>query len=109
MSYSDFKKVSEVTTKFGTKVKKKPFIGTLSIKITQVHFTDITEKLNSTMSFTRLLPAHETYSKPHMDRVLGMAQGKIWMSEDFNAPLPEEIQRFFEYNHNAKDQPFSRV
>ena len=26
----------------------------------------------------------------------GSARGQIWMAEDFDAPLPEDIQRFFE-------------
>jgi len=29
-------------------------------------------------------------------RVPGTARGQIWMAEDFDAPLPEDIQRFFE-------------
>ena len=26
----------------------------------------------------------------------GSARGQIWMAEDFDAPLPEDIQEFFE-------------
>ncbi len=26
----------------------------------------------------------------------GSAKGQIWIAEDFDAPLPEDIQRFFE-------------
>ncbi len=26
----------------------------------------------------------------------GSARGQIWIAEDFDAPLPQEIQRFFE-------------
>ncbi|MEN8214884.1 MAG: hypothetical protein ABFS56_00585 [Pseudomonadota bacterium] len=69
MSYSDFKKVSEVTTKFGTKVKKKQFIDTLSIKITQIHLTDITEKLDSTMSFINEVATCEDIIKPILNLV----------------------------------------
>lgn len=29
-------------------------------------------------------------------RVPGSAKGTIWMAEDFDAPLPEEVQRYFE-------------
>ncbi len=29
-------------------------------------------------------------------RVPGTARGKIWMSPDFDAPLPDDVQRFFE-------------
>lgn len=28
-------------------------------------------------------------------RVLGQARGKIWMSPDFDDPLPEDIMRYF--------------
>ena len=26
----------------------------------------------------------------------GSAKGQIWIAEDFDAPLPEDVQRFFE-------------
>lgn len=29
-------------------------------------------------------------------RVPGTAKGQIWIAEDFDAPLPEEVQRAFE-------------
>lgn len=29
-------------------------------------------------------------------RVPGSARGQVWMAEDFDTPLPEEIQRSFE-------------
>lgn len=29
-------------------------------------------------------------------RVPGSARGRIWIADDFDAPLPEEIQRYFE-------------
>jgi virulence-associated protein VagC len=36
-------------------------------------------------------------SKSHPLRVLGMdADKEFWISEDFDAPLPQEIQRYFE-------------
>jgi len=69
MSYSDFKKVSEVATQFETKIKKKPFIDTLNIKITQVYLTDITEKLNSTMSFINEVATCEDIIKPILNLV----------------------------------------
>lgn len=34
--------------------------------------------------------------KPRGRREPGSARGRIWMAEDFDAPLSEEIQRFFE-------------
>ncbi len=40
----------------------------------------------------KLIPFRE---KPRK-RKLGAFQGEIWMSEDFNAPLPPDIQKFFE-------------
>ncbi len=33
---------------------------------------------------------------PRKRRVPGSAKGTIWMAEDFDAPLPEEVQRYFE-------------
>jgi len=36
------------------------------------------------------------YDIPSKQRVPGTAKGKIWMSEDFDEPLPEEILESFE-------------
>jgi len=36
------------------------------------------------------------YGIPNKQRVPGTAKGKIWMSEDFDEPLPEEILESFE-------------
>jgi len=36
------------------------------------------------------------YGIPSKQRVPGTAKGKIWMSEDFDEPLPEEILESFE-------------
>jgi len=30
------------------------------------------------------------------ERVPGMDRGKVWIAEDFDAPLPAEIQKLFE-------------
>lgn len=40
----------------------------------------------------RLMPL-ERSRKP---RKLGFWKGAVWMSEDFDAPLPPQIQRYFE-------------
>ncbi len=39
--------------------------------------------------------AQENVSAPLGARPLGMDKGKIWIAEDFDAPLPEEMQRLF--------------
>jgi prevent-host-death family protein len=40
----------------------------------------------------RLVPFHGLRKK----RVPGLDRGKIWIAEDFDAPLPPEIQKLFE-------------
>ena len=35
------------------------------------------------------------FRKPSADRVPGSAKGKIFISEDFNAPLPEDLLEAF--------------
>jgi prevent-host-death family protein len=40
----------------------------------------------------RLLP----YETPQVERQPGSAKGKIWMADDFNAPLPPDILNAFE-------------
>jgi len=40
----------------------------------------------------RLVPYLDTLAT----RVLGLDKGRMWIAEDFNAPLPEEILNSFE-------------
>ncbi len=36
------------------------------------------------------------FRKPPKQRTLGQDEGRVWIADDFNAPLPEEIQKLFE-------------
>ncbi len=36
------------------------------------------------------------FSEKPKRRVPGSARGQIWIAEDFDAPLPPELQKFFE-------------
>lgn len=40
-----------------------------------------------------VLTAYEADSEP---RALGGWEGKVWVAEDFDDPLPDELQRFFD-------------
>lgn len=40
----------------------------------------------------RLMP----YKEKPRNRVPGMDKGRIWISDDFDEPLPEDIQKVFE-------------
>lgn len=40
----------------------------------------------------RLVP----FQKSRKKRVPGLDRGKVWIAEDFDAPLPAEIQKLFE-------------
>ena len=40
----------------------------------------------------RLVPIEQKRKK----RVFGMDKGKVWIADDFDAPLPPEIQKYFE-------------
>ena len=40
----------------------------------------------------RLVP----YGPPKTKRVPGTDEGRIWIADDFDAPLPDEVQKFFE-------------
>jgi len=40
----------------------------------------------------RLVP----YKQPKKKRVPGQDKGKVWIADDFDAPLPDEIQQLFE-------------
>jgi prevent-host-death family protein len=36
------------------------------------------------------------FTKPPKERTLGQDEGRVWIADDFDAPLPEEIQKLFE-------------
>jgi prevent-host-death family protein len=36
------------------------------------------------------------YRNPPYERVLGQDEGKVWIADDFDAPLSEEVQKLFE-------------
>jgi prevent-host-death family protein len=36
------------------------------------------------------------FRKPPKQRTLGQDEGRVWIADDFDAPLPEEIQKLFE-------------
>jgi prevent-host-death family protein len=40
----------------------------------------------------RLVPVEKKQAR----RVAGMDAGKVWIADDFDAPLPPEIQKYFE-------------
>ncbi|GAB4057243.1 type II toxin-antitoxin system prevent-host-death family antitoxin [Uliginosibacterium sediminicola] len=41
----------------------------------------------------RLVPVVQAARAP---RVPGALRGQIWMADDFDAPLPEDVQKYFE-------------
>ena len=40
----------------------------------------------------RLVPVEKKRAR----RIAGMDAGKVWIADDFDAPLPPEIQKYFE-------------
>ena len=36
------------------------------------------------------------YNKPPKRRALGRDEGRVWIADDFDAPLPEDVQKLFE-------------
>ena len=43
------------------------------------------------VNFVEFLAHKHAQSQPSQQRVLGLNQGEIWISEDFNDPLPDEF------------------
>lgn len=39
----------------------------------------------------KLVPIEEA-----RERTLGLAKGQVWIGDDFDGPLPDDIQRYFE-------------
>jgi prevent-host-death family protein len=52
----------------------------------------------------RLVPAE----MPKPERKLGTLKGKIWMSDDFDAPLPDEMLKLFEGGEEPTDENGTR-
>ncbi len=36
------------------------------------------------------------FKKPPKQRILGQDEGRVWIADDFDAPLPENTQKLFE-------------
>jgi hypothetical protein len=49
------------------------------------------EQQQTLLDFAEFLAQKHTPAQPNQQRVLGLNQGEIWMSEDFNDPLPDEF------------------
>ena len=40
--------------------------------------------------------AEESTETAPVQRELGLLRGKMWVAEDFDAPLPDELQKYFD-------------
>ncbi len=49
------------------------------------------EQQQMVIDFVEFLAHKHAQSQPEKQRVLGLNQGEIWISEDFNDPLPDEF------------------
>ncbi|NJR57007.1 MAG: DUF2281 domain-containing protein [Acaryochloris sp. CRU_2_0] len=49
------------------------------------------EQQQQVFDFIDFLLQKYSQPQPQKQRVLGLSKGKIWMSDDFNAPLPDEF------------------
>jgi hypothetical protein len=49
------------------------------------------EQQQTLLDFAEFLAQKHAQPQPVQQRVLGLNQGEIWMSEDFNDPLPDEF------------------
>lgn len=49
------------------------------------------EQQQTLLDFAEFLAQKHAQPQPVQRRVLGLNQGEIWMSEDFNDPLPDEF------------------
>jgi hypothetical protein len=59
------------------------------------------ERVQALRALVDSLPATSKPSPPDRRMALGMDVGKVWIAEDFDAPLPDELQRAFEGEDGA--------
>jgi len=78
-------------------------MGAVNIHEAKTHFSRLVDKAalgeeiiisKSGKPMAKLVPL--TQAPPPKKRVLGALAGKITMSDDFNAPLPDDIAALFE-------------
>jgi hypothetical protein len=43
-----------------------------------------------------VMEEEDQLAMPTARRELGLLRGKLWVADDFDGPLPEEIQKFFD-------------
>ncbi|MFM8308943.1 MAG: DUF2281 domain-containing protein [Microcystis aeruginosa] len=52
------------------------------------------DKQKQILEYVEALTEEKEPSSPPKKRVFGLHQGKIWMSDDFNQPLPDNFWNF---------------
>ncbi|AFY54703.1 Protein of unknown function (DUF2281) [Rivularia sp. PCC 7116] len=66
-----------------------------ALDITQALITKLQslspEQQQTLLDFAEFLAQRHAQPQAAQQRVLGLNQGEIWMSEDFNEPLPDEF------------------
>ena len=76
---------------------------TLNLYEAKTHLSDLVERAargeeiviaKAGTPMARLVPMREP--EPPVLRRPGMLKGKIWVADDFDAPLPPEIQKYFD-------------
>ncbi len=93
----------------GKEGEEKP-LKAVNIHEAKTHFSKLLHQVEGGEEITisragvpvaRLVPIRS--GKPTRD--LGLWNGQIWMSDDFDGPLPPEIQAYFNGGMDDDDQP----
>ena len=92
MSYGNFKTVAEVARKFDIEVVDDFFVEQKTIRIAEIHLSELTQKLNSSMNYINEFTICETIIRPILDRVAGTyANLSVWSHVPYNVDVDKGL------------------
>ena len=92
MSFGNFKTVAEVARKFHIKVVDGFFVEQKSIQIAELYFSDLTQRLNSSINYVNEFTICETIIRPILDRVAeNYTNLNVWSHMPYNVDMDKGL------------------
>lgn len=92
MSYGNFKSVSEVARKFDIEVVDDSFVEQKEIKVSEIYFSDLKERLGTSINFINEFTICETIIRPILDIVAADYDNlDVWSHVPYNVDIEEGL------------------